>query len=108
MFFGKNEAPIYFVYAVRFMRTYLFFNFINGIQICSATFFPAIGKAAKGAILSFAKQVVLLIPLLVLLPMVMGLDGVMYAQPITDLVTVVMSLAFLWHEFRHMPKVDEA
>ena len=108
MFFGKDEEPIYFVYAVRFMRTYLFFNFINGIQICSATFFPAIGKAAKGAILSFAKQVVLLIPLLVLLPMVMGLDGVMYAQPITDLVTVIMSLAFLWHEFRHMPKVDEA
>lgn len=108
MVFGSKEAPIYFVYAVRFMRVYLFFNCVNGIQICSATFFPSIGKAAKGAILSFAKQVVLLIPLLVVLPMFMGLDGVMYAQPITDAITVVMSLLFLWHEFRHMPKTDEA
>ena len=106
--FGTEEDPLYFEYAIRFMRIYLFFNCVNGIQICSATFFPAIGKAAKGAILSFAKQVVLLIPLVVFLPMVMGLDGVMYAQPITDIITVIMSLFFLWHEFRHMPKEDMA
>ncbi|MBO7426462.1 MAG: MATE family efflux transporter [Clostridiales bacterium] len=108
MIFGSQEDALYFEFAVRFMRIFLFFNFVNGIQICSATFFPSIGKAAKGAILSFAKQVVLLIPLLLILPVFMGLDGVMFAQPITDLVTVIMSLLFLWHEFRHMPKTDEA
>ena len=106
--FGKNEDAQYFEYAVRFMRIYLFFNCVNGIQICSATFFPAIGKALKGTILSFSKQVVILIPLMILLPYFMGLDGVMYAQPITDAITVVMSLLFLWHEFRKMPKEDEA
>lgn len=106
--FGTEEDPLYFEYAIRFMRIYLFFNCVNGIQICSATFFPAIGKALKGAILSFAKQVVLLIPLVIFLPMVMGLDGVMYAQPITDIITVVMSILFLLHEFRHMPKEDMA
>ena len=108
MIFGKNEDAQYFEYAVRFMRIYLFFNCVNGIQICSATFFPAIGKALKGTILSFSKQVVILIPLMILLPYFMGLDGVMYAQPITDAITVVMSLLFLWHEFRKMPKEDEA
>ena len=106
--FGTEEDPLYFEYAIRFMRIYLFFNCVNGIQICSATFFPAIGKAAKGAILSFSKQVVLLIPLVLILPKFIGLDGVMFAQPITDFITVIMSLFLLWHEFRHMPKEDMA
>ncbi len=107
MIFGSREDQLYFIYAVRFMRVFLFFNCVNGIQICSATFFPAIGKALKGTILSFSKQVVLLIPLMIWLPEVMGLDGIMYAQPVTDAITVIMSLLFLWHEFRHMPKHDE-
>ena len=108
MVFGEGDNPLYFQYGIRFMRIYLFFNCVNGIQICSATFFPAIGKAAKGAILSFSKQVIILIPLMLILPRIMGLDGVMYAQPITDFITVIMSLLFLWHEFKHMPKTDEA
>ncbi|MDO4168814.1 MAG: MATE family efflux transporter [Lachnospiraceae bacterium] len=105
--FGSGEADeLYFEYAIRFMRVYLFFVFLNGVQICSATFFPSIGKAAKGAILSFSKQIIFLIPLMLILPKFFGLDGVMYAQPITDLLAFIMAVIFLVDEFRKMPKED--
>lgn len=106
LFGSGEEDALYYEYAVRFMRTFLFFVFLNGIQICSATFFPSIGKAGKGAILSFSKQVVFLIPLLMIMPKFFALDGVMYAQPITDLLSFILAVIFLIDEFRKMPKKD--
>ena len=105
--FGSGETDVlYFEYAVRFMRAYLFFVFLNGVQTCSATFFPAIGKAGKGAVLAFSKQILFMIPLLLVLPRFMGLDGVMYAQPVTDLLSFLLAVIFLIDEFRKMPKED--
>ena len=90
------------------MRVFLFFVFLNGVQICSTTFFPAIGKGVKGAALSFSKQILILIPLLLVLPRFFGLDGVMYAQPVADLLSFLLAVVFLWDEFRKMPKEDAA
>ena len=109
IFGDESDDPLYMEYAVRFMRVFLFCLFLNGVQICSATFFPSIGKAIKGAALSFSKQIVFLIPLILILPRLgAGLDGVMYAQPITDLLAFLMAVLFMYLELRKMPKQDEA
>jgi len=104
--FGSSGDEQYFTFATRFMRRFLFFVFLNGVQSCSTTFFPAIGKAVKGAAIPFVKNVVFLIPLLLLLPKLFGLDGVTYAQPIADLLCFLLSMTFLILEFRAMPKED--
>ena len=105
--FGKAGGDkLYFEYAERFMRTFLFFVFLNGMQICSATFFPAIGKPGRGAFLSFSKQILFMIPLLFILPVFYGLDGVMYAQPVTDVLSLIMAVSFLIYEMHTMPKED--
>ena len=104
--FGKGGDSLYDDYAVKFMRTFLFCTFLNGMQICTSTFFPAIGKAAKGAAISFCKQIVFLIPLLILLPKVFGLNGVMFAQPVTDLLAFLLAMALLRDELKKMPKKD--
>lgn len=104
--FGKGGDALYNDYAVRFMRIFLFCTFLTGMQICSSTFFPSIGKAAKGAIVSFCKQIVFLIPLLILLPKRFGLNGVMYAQPIADLLAFLLAMALLKDELKKMPKKD--
>lgn len=106
LFGSTGNNALYYEYAVKFMRVFLFCVFINGVQICIATFFPSIGKAGKGAVLSFCKQIVFLVPLFLILPRFMGLDGVMYAQPITDLLAFIMSVAFMVSEMKHMPKED--
>lgn len=107
--FGSGETDaLYFEYAIRFMRVYLAFVFLNGVQICATTFFPSIGKGTKGAALSFAKLVVFLIPLILILPRFFGLDGVMYATPAADLLSFLMAVVFLADEMRKMPKEDAA
>lgn len=106
LFGSAGNDPHYYEFAIRFMRIYLFFVFLNGVQICSATFFPAIGKAGKGAILSFSKQVVFLIPLLLILPRFFGLNGVLFAQPVTDLLSFILAVVFMIDEFKKMPKED--
>lgn len=106
LFGSGGEDALYYEYAVRFMKTFLFFVFLNGIQICSSTFFPSIGKAGKGAVLSFSKQIVFMVPLLLILPKFLGIAGVMYAQPVTDLLSFLLAVVFLIDEFRKMPKED--
>lgn len=103
--FGDG-TDLYFAYASRFMRIYLFCIFLTGVQICTATFFPAIGKAAKGAMLSFAKQILFFVPLMLILPRFMGLDGVMFSQPITDFLSFLLAVLFLTNEMKQMPKQD--
>ena len=107
--FGSGETDaLYFEYAIRFMRVYLAFVFLNGVQICATTFFPSIGKGTKGAALSFAKLIVFLIPLILILPRFFGLDGVMYATPAADFLSFLMAVVFLADEMRKMPKEDAA
>lgn len=101
--FGSGHG-LYFQFAIKYMRIFLFFVFINGIQIAAITFFPSIGKAIKGAILSLSKQVILLLPLLVILPKFMGIDGIMFATPISDFLAFVLAVEFLRREFKRMPQ----
>ena len=57
--FGSGDA-LYYEFGVRYARAFLFFTFINGTTIIVTTFFPAIGKAKLGAILSLTRQMFVL------------------------------------------------
>ena len=63
-----------------------------------------IGKSKKGSILSIAKQIVILIPLLLILPKYFGVYGLIYATPITDILIFILAIIFIKHEFDRMPK----
>lgn len=103
--FGSGNA-LYMEFAVKYMHIFLFFVFLNGVQIACSNFFQAIGNARNGVILSLAKQIVFLLPLLVVLPIFMGLDGILYATPISDLIAFILAIALIYNEFKHMPKED--
>ena len=101
--FGEGDK-LYFEFATKYMRIFLALISLNSIQISTATFFPAIGKAIKGAIVSLTKQLIVLFPLLLTLPRFFGVEGVIYATPLTDLITFTVAIIFLINEFKHMPK----
>lgn len=70
---------------------------VVGFQIVSTTLFQSIGKAASSIFLSLTRQVLFLIPLLLLLPPRLGLDGVWLAFPASDLVaTIVTAVMVVW------------
>lgn len=101
--FGEG-TDLYFEFGERYVRVFLFFTILNGIQIASTTFFQAIGKAGKGALLSLTKQVIFLLPLLVILPGFFGVFGVMYAAPVSDLIAFITAVSLLYVELKRMPK----
>lgn len=100
---GENEE-LYFEFAVLFMRTFLLMLPLTGIQMISSNFFSAIGKPLRGAVLSLTRQVFFLIPLILILPLFMGINGVMTASPVSDLASFVTVMIFIIAEMRLMTK----
>ena len=97
--FGDGDE-LYFEFAVLFMRTYLFMVLVNGVQLLSSSFFTAIGKALKGALLALTRQTFFLIPLTLLLPLRFGIMGVLLAGPVADFSAFVLSIVLVGTELR--------
>lgn len=73
---------------------------VIGFQIITGGFYQSIGKAGIASMLSLLRQVIFLIPVLCILPRFYGLEGVWYANPISDLMAAVVSSIFLFRAFR--------
>ena len=99
--FGTGDA-MYYEFAIRFMRTFLFMVIINGVQLLSSNFFAAIGKPLKGLVLSMTRQVFFLIPLVLILPLFFGLDGILYSGPVADFIAFLVSVILIRREMRKM------
>lgn len=98
--FGDGDQ-LYFEFAVLFMRTYLFMVLVNGVQLLSSSFFTAIGKALKGALLALTRQVFFLIPLILILPLRFGIMGVLLAGPVADFSAFLLSVVLAGIELRN-------
>ena len=103
--FGLDN-PVFYEFAVKYMRIYLFMTFANALQPITSTFFTAIGKANLGFWMALIRQVVLLIPLLLVLPLLFGIDGVFWAGPLSDGIAVVIVILFAVREVRKLSELD--
>ena len=105
--FGAGDET-YMTFAIHFMRTFLFMILLNGVQMISSNFFAAIGKPVKGMILSLTRQVLFLIPLLLILPVFLGLDGVLYSGPIADFSAFLVTAILILKEMNSMKRLESA
>ena len=103
--FGTGSEE-YFHFAERYFRIFMLMTFINGIQPMSSGFFTSIGEARLGIVVSLTRQVIFLLPLILIFPLFMGIDGVMYAGPIADGAAAAVAIAFAIRELRRMPKSE--
>ncbi|MDR1456373.1 MAG: MATE family efflux transporter [Tannerella sp.] len=71
-----------------------------GSHVAITHFFQSIGDAGKSIFLSLSRQVLFLIPCLLILPLFFGLDGVWYAGPLSDTLSVLTAWLFLWYHMR--------
>ena len=91
-------TDLYFQFAERYLKIFMFMTFANGIQPMSSGFFTSIGKAKLGIVMSLTRQVLFLMPLIVVFSLIMGIDGVMYAGPIADSAAFVLAILFARRE----------
>jgi len=83
----------------------LLFPFI-GFQVIGAGFFQSIGKARPSIILSLSRQVLFLIPLILLLPLIMGINGIWIAFPIADFLAITITGTLIYREIRKINKLQ--
>lgn len=92
----KNLVDI----GVKGIRIYLMMMPLVGFQIVSSNFFQAIGRAKISMVLSMTRQVIFLIPLMVILPNIFGLNGVWFAGATSDLLATIVTAIFITREMK--------
>ena len=102
--FGSGDEN-YIEFACIAFRTYLMLCIFNGIQIPSGIFFQAIGKSIISAILSISRQIVILIPAMIILGKLFGISGLLYAGPAADGLAFILASIFLIKEIRNLKQV---
>lgn len=80
---------------------------LEGLQIIGAGYFQAVGKPVQATILTLSRQVIIFIPLLLILPLFWGLDGVWKASPLSDLGAFLITAIWLWYEAKHVLVADK-
>ena len=104
--FGQGSEE-YFLFSERYLRIFMMFIFINGIQPITSNFFTSIGKARVGIMLSATRQIVFLLPLLLLFPLRFGIDGVVYAGPVSDGAAFLLAGGFIIREIKKLNKLQK-
>jgi Na+-driven multidrug efflux pump len=61
----------------------------------SSVFFQAVGQPSKAAIISLARDIILFIPLVIILPVYMGINGALWAAPLADVAGIIITFAFI-------------
>ena len=105
--FGDGNE-LYFEFATKVMRIFLSMIIAVGIQFVSSNFFASIGQPVKGVILSFTRQIMFVIPLMLILPLFMGVDGVIFAGPISDFLACSIAIFFIVREFKKINRLQES
>ena len=105
--FGSVDDALYYEFAIKFMRIFLFMVIINGVQMLSSNFFAAIGKPMKGALLSLTRQVLCLIPLILILPLFLGIDGILFAGPFADGIAFLITTIFISRQMKQIRQMEK-
>lgn len=88
------------------MRIFLMMLPLVGAQIVGASYFQAIGQAKKATVLGLLRQVLMLIPMLLILPNFFGLTGVWAAGPVADFVSCTIALSLLVREMSRLGRKE--
>ena len=83
-------------------RIYLLLTFLNGVQACAGVFFQAIGKPVKAAITSMSKQLLFILPAMLILTRIIGVEGVLWSGPVADALAFVLACVFSAGELRKL------
>lgn len=102
--FGEGSEN-YFEFGTKFFRIFLFFTWINCLQPITSTFFTSIGKPLKGVFLSMTRQMIFFIPFLIVMPLIFGIDGIVYTGPIADMLSAVVAIVMAMFDFRDMNRL---
>lgn len=101
IFGAANESSYYTAFAIKSFRIYLCMIIFACINKAAFIFLQAMGKAMASTMLSMVREIIFGVGFALLLPVFFGLDGVLYSMPVSDILTVVISLTIIVMTYKH-------
>lgn len=105
---GSGDATQLITLASHGLQTILIAFPIVGFSMVVGNFFQYIGKAKRAIILSMTRQLIFILPLLVVLPPLWGQDGVWYSIPIADTMAMLLALLLLIYQLRKLRRTPDS
>ncbi len=102
--FNNDSEELYSI-SVRGIRLILLALPIVGFQVVASNFFQAVGKAKLAMFATLFRQIIGLIPLLLILPGFWGIDGIWLSYPIADTMSAIAVGFVLWREWKRLPEI---
>ena len=89
------------------MRLMMLMIPVVGFHIVGTTIFQALGKALPSLILSMSREILFLIPLILVLPKFWGLNGIWLTMPISDILSFILTAILFYNLVKHLKKPGE-
>ncbi len=102
--FNHNDPELYRI-GVRGLRLGMMATFLIGFQIVVGNYFQSTGKAKLAMFISLLRQVIVLVPTLLILPPLLGLDGIWFSLPVADVISILIVLYFFNKEKRRLDEL---
>ena len=99
--FGTGDE-LYYRFAERYMRIYFLLITLYCMQPMTVNYFTGTGNVKLGTVMSLSRKIFFMLPLLLILPLFFGLDGVLYSSPASEALAFTMACILLRRNFRSM------
>ena len=90
-----NDSPLYQEFSVKCLQIFLMMIPLGAVQMVSCNFFQAMGKPGQASLISLSKQIIFQIPMSLILPAFIGVEGVLWSGAFSDVCACVLSLILL-------------
>jgi len=101
-----NKDPELIAIGVRMLIVFRMFIFVVGFQQAGASYFQFSGKPMISIFLTISRQVLILMPCVIILPRYFQLDGILYAGPVSDIASFLLTAVFVILEIKRLNRLD--
>lgn len=99
--FGSSDA-LYNEFSIKCLRYYLLLLVFDAVQMVGSSFLQSVGQSGKASLLVLVRQIVLLIPGMYLFANIWGVEGILYAGPVSACLAGILSAVLLAREWRKL------
>lgn len=104
LFGAANESVYYTDFAIKSFRIYLCMMILATVNKGTFIYLQALGKAVASTAVSMTREIIFGVFLPIIMPMFMGLDGLLWSFPIADIITFVIAIFFIRQTYKELSK----
>lgn len=102
LFGAANESAYYTDFAIKCFRTYLCMMILATVNKGTFIYLQALGKAFASTVVSMTREIIFGVFLPIIMPIFMGLDGLLWSFPVADVLTFIIAIFFIRQTYKEL------